>query len=171
MRAAGGAAILAGVLHAASALPPGTLPLDERQLQTMYLVVDALLVLGIAGVLGRLGGSLLGVAGFVGVVAGTMIIRTGGRSTFGAASYSSGSTLLAAGLAVLALPLLRLGGTWRLAGLCWLASLGLGVLSLLPNIVPADWRGASYMAASLLFSAGMIAAGAALFGGGAGRRR
>jgi hypothetical protein len=157
MIATGAAAVMGGTLRilaifTAQAFTPQTLAY-------FYCLIDIFLLLGLVGWYvsraGKLGGA--GLLGFVAATTGILVIRTAGL--FGGYSYTLGSALLVAGLAVMnARTLLRRDGP-LLAPVQWLASLTCGIASfaLGPHAGPL-----AGLAAIVLFGSGFVAAGGEL---------
>ena len=152
------AAILAGLVRAVLIIAPLT-GLDTAGLETLYLAVDLAILLALFGIATRLGDRLgrWGVLGLIMAAVGLLVIRTGERSLFGAAAYPAGSALLAIGLAIALAPLLRTGGTGRVAATLLIAS---PIAAILGGVL-----GLAALASTLataLFSAGLIAIGLTL---------
>lgn len=151
-------AILAGVARAVLIIVHDT-NLNPPMLETLYLAIDLGILLAVLALALRLGKQLglWGLAGIVIAFAGLIIIRTGDRSLFGAAAYTSGASLLAIGMAVTTVPLLRSRGLARITAALFL-------LSPVTAIVGAvlSMRAAAFVIGSACFSSAWITAGALL---------
>jgi hypothetical protein len=125
-RAAAVAALIGAVLRAVTTLPH--LPLDEMGRETLYLGIDVLLIIGLAGLFvgePRLRGTA-GTLGFILAIVGFLLIRTGARvGVLG--SYQVAAALVAIGLALMGVAMLRGGGWPRWAGLAWIAAFVVGL--------------------------------------------
>lgn len=152
------AAIAAGLTRAILIVAPLS-GLGSKGLETLYLAIDLAILLALFGTIDRLGDRLgrWGLLGLPITAGGLFIIRTGERSLFGANAYASGSAALAIGLAIATAPLLRTGGTGRVAAILFIASPTAAILG--------SFLGLAVLAAPLataLFSAGLIALGLSL---------
>ena len=152
------AAIIAGLVRAALIIAPLS-SLGAAELETLYLAIDLAILLALFGIAVRLSDrlGLLGVLGLILAAIGLLVIRTGERSLFEAAAYPSGSALLAIGLAIAAAPLLRTGGTGRIAAILFIASPAIAILGSALGLAAL----ASTLATAV-FSAGLIAIGLTL---------
>jgi hypothetical protein len=151
-------AILAGISRAALIIAPGMV-LSHPALETIYLAIDLAIQLALLALLTRLGNRLgmWGVAGVIMAITGLLVIRTGERSLFGAAAYSSGAGLLAIGMAVTTFPFIRVPGLGRLMAILFVMSPATAIIASALNIASAGLN-----IASALFSLALIAAGAML---------
>jgi hypothetical protein len=152
------AAIIAGLVRAVLIVAPLN-SLGVAGLETLYLAIDLAILLALFGIAVRLADrlGLLGVLGLIPAAIGLLVIRTGERSLFGAAAYPSGSALLAIGLAIAVAPLLRTGGTGRVAAILLIASPAAAILGGVLGLAAL----ASTLATAL-FSTGLIALGLTL---------
>jgi hypothetical protein len=152
VRVGGVAAILAGLLRAFAAVAPGTG--SEVQRQSLYFVVDLLLLLGVIAAYTQhhpaLGRS--GAGAFLVTMTGLLLVRSS-RSVPGIDLYPAGAAAVAIGWIVLA-------GTWwkrahgsRFVPLLLMLSLLLGAVSQLGG------RAALFVASGLLFAAAMVEVG------------
>ncbi len=158
-RAAGGAAIAAGVLRVLAALP---LIEGELTQEWLYTVIDILLLYAIMGIYviraRRLG--LLGFASFAVAVAALSFIGGPDADPFGFSTYEEGAATLVIAMVGLSLAWLRAGERPLLAPLLWFASaIAAGVLSMLPAPLPQY----GFVAAGALFGLGFVSAGWDLF--------
>lgn len=147
LRASGASAILGGVLRIADSftvLPQSTFAL-------LYLVTDAFLLAGVAGLWVRRR-ARIGLAGTVGLavfVAGIAMVRA---SALGVGSYRTGATVALLGLAIYALETLFRGAPWAPAA--WLGSLAFGIAGT-AGFAPSTMTAL----AGVLFGLGFVAAG------------
>ena len=153
---AGAAALAGGALRLAAIF--ATSAFAPQTLAWFYLLIDILLMLGLAGWYHaraeRLGGA--GLTGFVIAIVAILLIRSAGL--FGAATYQTGAALFAVGLAVMSVPALLGADRPLLAPALWLACLSAGIaaLALKPLAAPLG------TAAVVLFGLGYLAAGVEL---------
>jgi drug/metabolite transporter (DMT)-like permease len=151
-------AMLAGISRTALIIAPG-MGLGHPALETIYLAIDVAIQLALLALLTQLGNrlSLWGVAGVIMATTGLLVIRTGERSLFGAAAYSSGAGLLAIGMAVTTFPFIRVQGLGRLMAILFMMSPATAIIATALNI---ESTGSNI--ASALFSLALITAGAML---------
>jgi hypothetical protein len=151
-RFGGLAAIAGGALRTLSSFVPYD-PSTPHEL--LYLAIDLLLLFGILGVYAvvRESAGLLGFVGFVLALSGTAAI-VGPDGRLGPVDvYQAGSSVLVAGLVLLAV------GTWRTASLprwvsaLWIATFVLGLANL---VVPSA---VLFAAAGIAFGLGLVGAG------------
>lgn len=154
-RAAGAAALAAGLLRIAASFP---ILHGRETLEWLYTAIDALLLFGVMGVYfsraPRLG--FLGFASFVVAVAALSFIGGPDADPFGFSTYQEGAAALAIAMVGLSIAWLRAGERPWLAPLFWFGSaIAGGVLALLPAPLP----GYALAGAGVLFGAGFVAAG------------
>lgn len=155
---AGACAVLAAVARGALILTPLThLPPPVRE--TIYLLVDFGIVMGLFGLQMRFGERLgrIGLAGLLLALGGVLVIRTGERSLLGPSAYQVGAATLAIGCAVMSAPLLRRGLLERLIALAWLGSPAASVVAGF-----AGRPALGFALASALFSLGLFFAGVSM---------
>lgn len=124
---------LAGVssgLAAAVRLATIVWPASPAAAEPVYFGIDLLLTLGLFGMVVGIDGfrTRIGMTGFLAALVGFLVIRTGPRLT-GASACRSGMALIAIGLAMAGVSLVRTRGLARIAGLAWIASLGVGLIA------------------------------------------
>lgn len=152
-RAAGFAALTGGALRIASAFIPYAA--ENAALEALYSVIDACLLMGLIGVyaahapaLGRIGFMGFGVAAL-----GVASIVGPDAATFGVDWYAIGASVFVAGLALLAVQMLR-ARVLTSAALAWLGPFASGLaVPLTPY---------AFMSAGLLLGLGYVLAGYAL---------
>lgn len=157
LRGAGSAAIAAGALRIVSSFIPFVS--GSAALESLYLVIDLGFLFGLIGFYTARAGGLgwLGLTGFVLALAATALI-TGPDPVFaGIDIYQTGSLILVAGLAVMAIAMLvgRIGPLW--AALAWL-----GVPVAVVAGTAAGQPALGFMTAGILVGAGFIGIGLAL---------
>jgi hypothetical protein len=154
LRLSGAAAILGGLLRAASALP---LPLDRTGQEALWTIVDVLLSLGLIGIYlaraERLG--FLGLASFVVAMAALSFIGGPDANVFGFSTYEQGAAALAIALLGLSLAWLRAGARPLAPPLLWFGSvIAAGLLGMAPALAQY-----AFPVAGALFGAAFAAAG------------
>ena len=152
--AAGVLSVLAAAVRLATIIP-GWLA-SPAIAEQIYFGIDLLLTLGLIGMVVELDGfrTPIGMLGFLSALVGLLVIRTGPRLA-GASAYQAGSALIAIGLAMAGVSLVRTRGLARTAGLAWIASLGAGLIA-------ANGLSVALTAAAVLFCIGFAAGGIAL---------
>ena len=153
VRIGGVSAILAGVLRAAGSFASGP---DEIERQTLYFIVDLLLLLGVLAVyaqnhesVGRWGGG-----GFLATVAGILLVRSS-RAVPGLDLYPAGALTVAGGWLLLSVMWWKAAKGSGLVPLLFLLSVVIGAVG---QLVP---RGATlFVASGVVFGAAMVGVGA-----------
>jgi hypothetical protein len=149
-------AILGGGLRIATAFVQWT-PVGVP-LEALYLVIDLALLFGLMGIYlahhRRLG--VLGLAGFAVAAAGLAFIAAPSQIKFGIGSYYTGVLIIAGGLALLSLQMLR-QRIMVLAGAFWLASIAAGAAG-----AAAGFPEQGFIVAGVLFGLGFVSAGFAV---------
>jgi hypothetical protein len=149
IRAAGRAAVLAGVLRAAASFVSGG---SELQRQALYLLIDLLLVLSVFASYARHHEATgrTGAAGFVTAVVGILLVRSS-RAFPGVDLYPAGALLVAVGWVVLT------AAWWRTAnGVAWVPALF--ALSIAAGVA-GQFAPALFVASGVIFGAAMIGVG------------
>jgi hypothetical protein len=151
-------AILAGVARVVLIVAPGK-SISHPALETIYLAIDLAILLALLALIMRLGNrlQLWGVVGVMMAITGLLVIRTGERSLFGIAAYTSGAALLAIGMAVTTLPFIRVQGLGRISAILFLMS---PLTAIIASV--AKMGAAGFAIASAFFGLALIAAGAML---------
>jgi hypothetical protein len=153
VRIGGVSAILAGVLRAASSFASGP---GEIERQTLYFIVDLLLLIGVLAVyaqnhesLGRWGGG-----GFLATVTGILLVRSS-RAVPGFDLYPAGALTVAGGWLLLSVMWWKAAKGSGLVPLLFLLSVVIGAVG---QLVP---RAATLVVASgVVFGAAMVGVGA-----------
>lgn len=147
---AGAACIAGGGLRIIAPFAQG---LEPQAAQLLYLTVDCLLMLGLAGLYGlearRLG--RLGLAAFAVAVVGICIIRSQGA--VGEWAYPVGAAVFGAAMALLAIVGLRVRLYGRLAPASWVVAFAAG------SVAAAMGSPVVMMAAGMAFGLGFVLAG------------
>lgn len=151
VRVGGVAAILAGVLRAASSFTSGG---SEVERQALYFIVDLLLLLGAFAAYAQNYGAVgrWGAAGFLTTVAGILLVRSS-RAVPGVDLYPAGALSVAIGWVLLGL------GWWRAANgpafvpILFVLSI---VTALVGQIVP---RASLFVVSGVIFGAAVAGAG------------
>ena len=156
-RLAGLAAVLGGLIDLVGPLlyPHLTQPV---RLST-YVLIDALLLLGMLGVqsvAGRIMG-WPGLVGFVIAVSGVLLVRSSAAGIWGAASYTVASAVWSIGMVVVGAALLARKGPFRVAAALWIAAFVIG----LAGLALKD-QGLAHRLAGWCFALGFIVAGVIL---------
>jgi hypothetical protein len=151
VRIGGTAAILAGVLRAASSFVSGG---SEVERQALYFIVDLLLMLGAFAAYAQNHQAVghWGAAGFLTIVAGTLLVRSS-RAVPGLDLYPAGALSVAIGWVLLS------GAWWRMAkGPAFVP--GLFVLSIVTGLVgQIASRASLFVASGVIFGAAVAGAG------------
>jgi|SRR5215471_11197926 len=152
LRIGGGAAVLAGVLRAVASFGPGG---SEVERQSLYLVIDLLLLLGLftAYAQNHVAVGRWGATGFLTAVAGILVVRSS-RAVPGLDLYPAGALAVAIGWVLLSTV------WWRKAHGAWFVPLLL-VLSLMTGLVGqiAQRSAGVFVASGVIFGAAMIGVG------------
>jgi len=151
VRVGGGAAILAGALRAAGSFASGG---SEVERQSLYFIVDLLLVLGVFAAYSQNHEALgrWGAAGFLTTVVGILLVRSS-RAVPGLDLYPAGALSVAVGWVLLSL------AWWRTAsGPAFVPVLfGLSIVTgLLGQIVP---RASLFVTSGVIFGVAVVGAG------------
>ena len=160
IRLGGAAAILAGLLRAATSFIPYSNSKPSAELELLYLVIDTLILLGILGIYAhqhaRVG--VLGFVGFLLALSGTAII-VGPDGAIGSVDmYVVGSMLITFGLTLFSLATLRAQSLPRAAPLLWIISTVIGVGGFL-----IKGPSALFVIAGLAFGLAFIIAGSRIW--------
>ena len=153
IRVGGAAAILAGVLRAAGSFASAAG--NEIERQSLYFIIDLLLLLGVLAVYARSHEAVgrWGAAGFLATVAGILLVRSS-RAVPGLDLYPAGAALVAIGWLALGFTSWAWAHGSPLVPLLLLLSLVVGAIS------QVNGSAATLFAASgVLFGAAMIEAG------------
>jgi len=151
IRAGGWAAIIGGGLRAASSFLAGG---DEVERQSMYFVIDLLLLLGVFAAYAQNEGHLrrLGMAGFLITVTGILLVRSS-RAVPGVDLYPAGALSVAVGWVLLTLDWSRTSGPVFVPAL-FLLSVVTGLIGqIAPHAVTL------FIASGVIFGAAMIGVG------------
>lgn len=154
LRMSGVAAMIGGLLRVLSALP---LPLEQIAQETIWIVVDVFLSLGLIGIYlaraERLG--FLGLASFVVAMAALSFIGGPDADVFGFSTYEQGAAALAIALLGLSIAWLRAGERPLAPPLLWFGSaIAAGLLGMAPSLAQY-----AFPVAGALFGAAFVAAG------------
>ena len=151
LRIGGGAAVLAGVLRAAGSFASGG---SEVERQSLYFIVDLLLLLGVFAAYAQNHEALgrWGAAGFLTTVAGILLVRSS-RAVPGLDLYPAGALSVAIGWVLLSLD------WWKKANGASFVSF-LFVLSLMTGLAGQIVRSAAlFVASGVIFGAAMVGVG------------
>jgi len=157
LRLSGIAAIAGGALRVADGLliTSAAIPIQ----QFAYFFTDLMLMFGLCGIYlvrsNRLG--LAGLVGFVFSFTGILMVRTSALSLFGFSAYLIGASVTLLGVVGIGTAMLIHNVFPKLAPLLWIASLIIGVVSLLP--IAMRW---GVTLAGVTFGIGFIVAGISL---------
>lgn len=156
-RFAGAAAMLGGGLRIATAFVPWDS--NSALLELLALKIDLLCLFGLLGIYlaNRTQVGVVGLLAFM--VAGSGIASIVGPDTmaFDIDTYQAGVAVIAIGLAVFGITLLRAGLLPRIAGVCWILSLVVGHAGAL-----AGYGSEGFLIGGVLFGAGFVAGGLSL---------
>lgn len=151
-------AIVGGLLRVAAVFAPW--PPDNTPLAALYLAIDLALLFGLMGVYlanhRRLG--ILGLAGFAIAAAGLALIAGPDQVKSGHDSYYRGVLIIAGGLGVLSIQLLR-QRIMVLAAASWLASIACGAVG-----AALGYPAKGFIVAGVLFGLGFVVAGVTVAG-------
>lgn len=154
LRLAGASAALGGALRVAAAFIP---PAQTPELELLYFVIDAALLLGLIGIYAsdheRMG--WFGLIGFVIAAIGQASIVGPDDAYHGINTYEAGVAAIAIGLAVMSVAMLVSGRFPRFIPALWIGSLLAGLSSSILPIAAAP----AFLVAGLLFAAAFLAAG------------